>query len=151
MGGSDFYKINSPGVVYESFDDEVVVINLESGNYYSFNLTGAKIWDLIIKGFNSHAIIKVLQSSYSDDQKTVESSVNAFLQDLLSNEILIHSDNPPPGVMENPNPEKTNEKTQPFEPPLLQTYTDMQELLLLDPIHEVDETGWPSRTKKQVN
>jgi hypothetical protein len=30
-----------------------------------------------------------------------------------------------------------------FERPVLQKYSDMQDLLLLDPIHEVDETGWP--------
>ena len=28
--------------------------------------------------------------------------------------------------------------------PRLDKYTDMQELLLLDPIHEVDERGWPN-------
>jgi hypothetical protein len=26
---------------------------------------------------------------------------------------------------------------------MLQKFTDMQDLLLLDPIHEVDESGWP--------
>ena len=31
-----------------------------------------------------------------------------------------------------------------FKPPLLKRYTDMQELLILDPIHEVDDTGWPA-------
>jgi hypothetical protein len=31
-----------------------------------------------------------------------------------------------------------------FEIPALEKYTDMEELLLLDPIHEVDETGWPN-------
>ena len=31
-----------------------------------------------------------------------------------------------------------------FEAPILHKYTDMQDLLLLDPIHEVDEAGWPS-------
>ena len=25
----------------------------------------------------------------------------------------------------------------------MEKYDDMQELLLLDPIHEVDEAGWP--------
>ena len=34
------------------------------------------------------------------------------------------------------------EKTQ-FEFPIIEKFTDMQELLLLDPIHEVDEKGWP--------
>jgi hypothetical protein len=31
-----------------------------------------------------------------------------------------------------------------FTHPQLQKYTDMQELLLLDPIHEVEESGWPA-------
>jgi hypothetical protein len=32
-----------------------------------------------------------------------------------------------------------------FTQPVLEVYTDMQDLLLLDPIHEVDEeAGWPS-------
>ena len=31
----------------------------------------------------------------------------------------------------------------PFEPPSLETFTDMRDLLLLDPIHEVTDAGWP--------
>ncbi len=27
--------------------------------------------------------------------------------------------------------------------PRLETYSDMQDLILLDPVHEVDERGWP--------
>ena len=32
-----------------------------------------------------------------------------------------------------------------YEHPVLQKYTDMEDLLLLDPIHDVDEAGWPAR------
>jgi hypothetical protein len=32
-----------------------------------------------------------------------------------------------------------------FVEPALNKYTDMQELLLLDPVHEVSEAGWPSK------
>jgi hypothetical protein len=32
----------------------------------------------------------------------------------------------------------------PFEMPKLSKYTDMEDLLALDPIHEVDEMGWPN-------
>ncbi|MBX3014591.1 MAG: hypothetical protein KF832_23935 [Caldilineaceae bacterium] len=32
-----------------------------------------------------------------------------------------------------------------FETPVLNEFTDMQERLLLDPIHEVDHAGWPHR------
>ncbi len=31
-----------------------------------------------------------------------------------------------------------------FTEPTVHTYADMQDLLLLDPIHDVDETGWPN-------
>lgn len=31
-----------------------------------------------------------------------------------------------------------------FPAPRLERYTDMQDLLLLDPIHDVDERGWPN-------
>ena len=31
-----------------------------------------------------------------------------------------------------------------YETPILERYTDMQEYLLIDPIHGVDERGWPA-------
>ena len=30
-----------------------------------------------------------------------------------------------------------------FSPPVFEKFMDLQDLLLLDPIHEVDEIGWP--------
>jgi hypothetical protein len=37
-----------------------------------------------------------------------------------------------------------------WEAPKLTVYEDMQDLLLLDPIHDVDETGWPARKQDAV-
>ena len=34
---------------------------------------------------------------------------------------------------------------RPFEMPTLEKYTDMQDLVLIDPVHQVDEAGWPRR------
>ena len=31
----------------------------------------------------------------------------------------------------------------PFEAPSFTTFTDMQDIILLDPVHEVDARGWP--------
>jgi hypothetical protein len=30
-----------------------------------------------------------------------------------------------------------------FVPPKLEKYTDMQDIILLDPVHQVDNRGWP--------
>ena len=32
---------------------------------------------------------------------------------------------------------------EPYQAPVLQAFDDMQDLLLFDPIHEVEPTGWP--------
>ena len=39
----------------------------------------------------------------------------------------------------------------PFDAPILKRYTDQQELLLLDPIHEVDDIGWPREKEESSN
>jgi len=38
----------------------------------------------------------------------------------------------------------TSAERPPFTKPELHKFTDMQDLLLFDPIHEVDESGWPN-------
>jgi hypothetical protein len=37
-----------------------------------------------------------------------------------------------------------------FTAPALEKYNDMQDLLLLDPIHETDEQGWPVRRQQDA-
>jgi hypothetical protein len=31
-----------------------------------------------------------------------------------------------------------------YKPPAIERFDDLEELLVLDPIHEVDEAGWPA-------
>jgi hypothetical protein len=45
----------------------------------------------------------------------------------------------PPAVADTPRP------ALPWTPPTLSAYSDMADLFKLDPIHDVDEAGWPSR------
>src|SRR4051812_39702151 len=37
-------RINSPKVIHQVFDTEVVVVNLETGNYYSVTGSGIEAW-----------------------------------------------------------------------------------------------------------
>jgi len=46
----DRLKINEPNVVHENIDGETVILNLDSGNYYSIVDVGADIWNYIEKG-----------------------------------------------------------------------------------------------------
>ena len=47
MGGNgDRLKINEPTIVHENIDGETVILNLDSGNYYSVVDAGARIWGI---------------------------------------------------------------------------------------------------------
>ncbi len=152
MDSSDYYKINSPSVVYESFDDEVVIINLDSGNYFSINQVGMEIWKGLINGNKADSIIKSVLEIYDTGENTGKNAVHQFIKDLTENEIIVavesgKNNGSSPGSSSET--ENSPDKKQPFTLPQLNIYTDMQELLLLDPIHDVDDTGWPQVEEPQ--
>jgi hypothetical protein len=134
--------MNTPKVVHEAFDDhEVVIINLDTGSYYSLDKVGADIWNLIESGASVSEIIQEFTRRYEPNGINIEDAVSLFIQELSHEQLIVaHSrerlaEAQLEGATVNPRPH--------FQAPILQKYTDMQDLLLLDPIHEVDETGWP--------
>ena len=134
------YRVNAPKVLYEAFEDETVLINLDSGNYYSFSGSGALIWEWIAAGESITAVIEHLQERFGDTTD-IAPSVEEFVHELVEENLIVEDLS---GVAKNVKQPKAKVFTlAQFERPVLQTYSDMQDLLLLDPIHEVDETGWP--------
>jgi hypothetical protein len=47
-GVMEHYEIHGPDIISEEMDDETVVINLESGCYYSLNAAATKIWEAVL-------------------------------------------------------------------------------------------------------
>jgi hypothetical protein len=145
MKATDFFRINTPTVVHETIDGETVIMNLDSGNYYSLTETGVKIVDLLVPGASVGDLVKQVGDCYQGNAGEIAQAVEAFVAELLAEGILV----PGPGTGVPPEPQggrqpvATAAKSE-FKPPVLNKYSDMQELLLLDPIHEVDATGWPS-------
>ena len=56
---------------------------------------------------------------------------------------LVESRPDPPDVPELERGAEAPVEKRPFRAPSLQRFEDMQGFLLVDPIHEVDDTGWP--------
>ena len=143
------YKVNKANVVSENFDDEVVIINLDSGNYYSLEGVGFNIWSIIENGASLEIIVERVMSQYdSSNPEEINKLVSQFVAELCEEDLII-----PDKTLENKDlkiPDNQNErKTIPGNPLstlgkiVLQKYTDMQDFLLVDPIHEVEYTDWP--------
>jgi hypothetical protein len=136
-------EINVPQVVGEVIDGEAVIINLESGFYYSLDGVGGDIWAGCERGLPLRGIVDEINGKYDADKATVEKAVDKLVDELVGEGLVtLHSSD---GTGKIPvDPAKQHAPPASFKPPLLIKYKDMQDLLLLDPIHEVDELGWPN-------
>jgi hypothetical protein len=121
------YTIDTNKVVSEIFTDEAVIVNLTSGAYYSFKGSAISIWQLIGAGYSDEEIIGQFKDA---------DAINKFIDFLLQENLITTSDAAK---------KQTITIDQQFTTPEYKKYDDMKDLLLLDPIHEVDQTGWPHK------
>jgi hypothetical protein len=144
-------KVNAPSVVSEIIDGEAVIMDLASGQYFSTQQTGSDIWRAIgDTGTRSHIASSLLEI-YEIDPDEARRAVDTFVSDLLERKLVIEMDAEGfiSDVRTGP-PLKGHPPRKPFTVPVLNAYDDMQDLLLLDPIHDVDETGWPMPKPSQA-
>lgn len=144
------YKVNQPSVVFEKFDDELVLINLDTGNYYSFESVGAYIWDFVQDGFSYSEIMHEVSGEYRGDPAAIENAVKDFVNKLSEEGLIV-----PDGVQPTAGRKKTDtshgtevaKQKKDFELPVLNKFTNMQDFLLVDPIHEIDYSDYPKKQK----
>ena len=141
------FRINSPKVVHEMIDGEVVIVNLDRGDYYSLVKAGADIWEELTKGIARVDILENMVARYDTSREDMESAINELIEKLQLEELIVIEQTDELNTSNATNKQietNANKEKFSFEKPTLQKYTDMEELLALDPIHEVDEMGWPN-------
>ena len=140
MSKNKYYLINTPKVVDEIFEDEIIVINFDNGDYFTLRQSAVNIWKGIKNRQSMAMIVENLQTQYEANEEEVENAVLQMIDTFLK-ENLIRSNN----EVVDKNDIITEKVTAriPFESPIFEKFTDMNDLLLLDPVHDVDEKGWP--------
>jgi len=131
------YTLANNGIIHELLDNEIIVANLDSGIYYSLRGNGIHIWQLLLAGWSFEQIQKEWTDRYG-----ANTDVSSFVSQLLDEELVRSND----GEKQASLPEDFTWPSE-YSPPLFEKYEEMKDLLLLDPIHEVDEQGWPKRAE----
>lgn len=136
------FRTNAPAVASEIIDGEAVIMNLRTGAYFSTRGSGSLLWSWIEQGIPEDALLRALGQSFPAADGEAAPALKAFLSQLLEHELI--REVPLQGPMPPPDPQ-IHPVSAPFVAPVLEVYTDMQDLLLLDPIHDVhEEEGWPA-------
>ena len=136
------FRTDTNQVSFERFEDETVAVQFETGNYYSLNRSADIVWDLFIKGLSLNEVLNNLQLYFSGYSNVFENDIEEFVQNLLKEKLIVQMEEDET-IVSDWNPSHAGPLV-PYEKPRIETFSDMKDLLLLDPIHDVDETGWPS-------
>jgi len=126
------YRIIDQKVAHEIIDGEVVVIHFETGSYYSLTGISAQLWQWLASRATRAQMLDALGPLTADQVR----SVDDFIDSLVKEGIIEEAPGEPAAPLA--------KYGGPFEEPKFAKYNDMTNLLLSDPIHDVDETGWPN-------
>jgi hypothetical protein len=138
MNPDPAFECNAPDVVLENFGDEAVILNLQTGSYYSLDGVGMFYWEHLSRGVPSRQIASHITGRYADPV-----AVTGDLDQLLAQfqaEGLIRSSKVVRAMAEIT---CTAELPAEYARPVLSKFDDVADMLLLDPVHDVSEVGWP--------
>ena len=136
------YALASAAIVHEVIDGEAIIMDMRSGSYYSTDGSGALIWSAAMAGASRARMLQTAEQTLpgaGDDALR-------FLDSLLAADLL-------QAEMRAEVAETDLDFNQAgvWEAPVLSSHHDMQDMLLLDPIHQVDGAGWPMPRDAQTD
>ena len=91
MNGRIMYRV-SDKVVFREIDEKIVLINLESGYYYSLNECGRFIFNLLRKNKNMPEVLEEIKIEFSVSSETANMDLEQFIEELERENIIILSD-----------------------------------------------------------
>jgi len=141
------FRINAPAVIFERFDEEVVAINMDKGTYHSMAGSAADAFVLLSEEATAGELAEVLSNKYAATPEQIETALAPFLEQLRNEQLIVPVETRKP---RDPLRIAGNERGLPFAAPSLQAFRDLEGLLLLDPVHEVDDEGWPPPSEPKL-
>jgi hypothetical protein len=134
------FEVNEPMVISETIDGETVIINLVKGRYYHLKHSGAAVWSGIQQPSRMADIAQMIHARFDVGEADVEIEIGGLIDRLVEEDLVRPAARavasgaavPPVGLT-----------LVPFSRPTLQKFTDLEAMLLLDPVHDVDDEGWP--------
>ena len=117
---------------FEDFGDEIVIIDSASGAFYSLKGRAIPLWRACAQGLDLAHLERSLQELGSTEQE----HIRAMLAELTAASILVEQ---APGTA------GTALEWEGFDATKFEKNDNFDDLIRLDPIHDVSDQGWPNR------
>lgn len=142
-----FYHIDRTNIAQEVFDKEAVLINIPLGKYYSVRgYAGIRVLELLEQSVDIETIQTVIESEFEVEGFDAQADIEVFVNQLETEQIVNVLAEGAPQTIEEPHFKIPYEKIE------LEIFDDMQELIQLDPVHDVESfKGWPQKKDESAN
>lgn len=135
MTVSGQFRPRSEDVAWEEFDGEFVVLDLESGKYFSLAGGAALVWHGLMHGHSVESLCAAVHQG-----SPMQAEIVRLVQGLLDHRLIVPASVSQPDAQTSL-PSELAACSGPFR---IDVFDDLADLLLADPIHDVDpSTGWP--------
>ena len=78
----------SPEILHSIVDNEIIMMNIETGKYFGVDDIGGRIWELIENPMTFEALCNTLQAEYEVDEQTCIADTKEFLDTLIEKKII---------------------------------------------------------------
>ena len=86
--GRNQLRLREEAVAWQEIDDEIVVLDLQSSEYFKVNGTGALLWQRLSQGAPREDLVDALGERYELPPDTAERDVDAFLAMLRARDLV---------------------------------------------------------------
>ena len=127
-----WFRPNSPAVVFDASADDTVIINLVNGRYFRLDAASSHSWNALVASGSRGTFV-----ASATNESDVLAAIDDMIAALVAENLIVEA------------PEADTAATAPatwtFAGFTLEIFSDLEDILGLDPIHEADPNkGWPT-------
>lgn len=158
------FRPNRPAVASEVFEDEAVLVHFERGHYFSLDGMARAAWERLSEGAaDAEDLADRFEQVARGERSLMLEAAERFLTRLVELDLVVEAEvakaNVAPALdgaltragaaadaptTANDARASSNAERAEFREPRIEIFTDLEDLLVLDPIHDVAPDGWPA-------
>jgi hypothetical protein len=83
------FRVNTPSVIFERFDEEVVAINMDKGTYHSMAGPAADAFVLLSEEATPEELAEALSNRYAATPEQIGTALSPFLEQLENEQLIV--------------------------------------------------------------
>lgn len=130
-------------LAWEDFPGEIVAIDLQRGTYFNLAGGGVDVFRAFIEPASVDEVVAELAPRYDATPEALAEAVRGLVKDLVDRGLVVATSDVASSerasASEQPGPRL------PLTGFVLNAHEDLQDLIVVDPVHDTADEGWPNR------